>query len=86
MNTSFDAVVQYVWNVLQELLPKQFFGSNRNKNVFRSKLKHFVECSRHDVVRLQQLTMSLNQVTWVGYTHVRRQKLGERTERSAIGK
>ena len=87
MNTSFDGVVQYVWNVLQELLPKQFFGSNRNKNVFRSKLKHFVECSRYDVVRLQQLTMSLKPSD-MGWLHTRKgdKKLGERTERSAIGK
>lgn len=67
MNTPFDDVVQYIWNVLKELLPRNFFGSNRNKNVFRSKLKYFVECSRYDVVRLQQLTMSIkpSEMDWL---------------------
>ena len=59
LNTPTTNVVHYIWNVLHCLLSPSFFGSKHNENVFRSNLKYFLQCGRHDVVRLDRLIMSI---------------------------
>jgi hypothetical protein len=59
MNTPTKNVIKYIWSVLHTLLSFSFFGSKYNENTFRSNLAYFLQCGRHDVVRLERLTMSI---------------------------